>query len=529
MEIALGSVHSEFETPLLVERFAGLVSTVLRASRSLFGAVRRLSVEVKVNILEARRLGEWPGGRFSVGALISGFIAMMLLVVPSAASLPAAEAATSSGQWVSLDAGPAPASSPLAGFVPFAGTNSSMPHSMEWFYLPVNAVVEGPGTYNWTQLETQLNTIAGRGHQAVFRFYLDYPGKASGIPAYLTGSGLTTRSYSDYENRGASVSPNYDDPRLVSALENFIAAFGTRYDGDPRIGFIQMGLLGFWGEWHTFPHSGDAGKENWFASAATQKRILEGYTKAFKKTKLQVRYPDAVNKNMNVGYHDDSFAVQTLPGIGWHFVDKLRQTGTTNKWLTQPVGGELRVEIQNCIFDTPMRCPVIEPGADNDFAGSVAATHASWLLNHYAFSPGYTGQSLSNAKAASQSMGYRFQATAFSVAQDAASGQSELNVQVRNVGVAPFYYDWPVQVAAVGAGGEIVRTWTTSWQLSGVKPGAPVQWKTPVGGLPAGYYTLLLKPVNPLAQGVPLRFANASQDKTLPGWLTLGRTYLPAD
>ena len=86
--------------------------------------------------------------------------------------------------------------------------------------------------------------------------------------------------------------------------------------------------------------------------------------------------------HLNVGYHDDSFAVGTLPGTGWHFMDQLTQTGATETWLTQPVGGELRPEIQHCIFDMPMRCPVIESGADNDFAASAKATHASWLVNH---------------------------------------------------------------------------------------------------------------------------------------------------
>lgn len=57
-----------------------------------------------------------------------------------------------------------------------------------------------------------------------------------------------------------------------------------------------------------------------------------------------------------------------------------------------------------------------------------------------------------------------------------------------------------------------------------------VQWKTPVSssGLAPGYYTLLVRPVNPLANGMPLRFANASQDQTRTGWLALGRKYLPA-
>eukprot|EP01052_Picozoa_sp_SAG31_P004428 SAG31_NODE_183_length_20987_cov_8.711078_12_plen_46_part_00 len=45
------------------------------------------------------------------------------------------------------------------------------------------------------------------------------------------------------------MSPNYADLHLIAALESFIAEFGRRYDADPRIGFVQVGLLGYWGEW----------------------------------------------------------------------------------------------------------------------------------------------------------------------------------------------------------------------------------------------------------------------------------------
>lgn len=468
--------------------------------------------------------------RLPTAAFLACLVAAALLVVSSASGVFRAEAADQSEQWTELAAGAAPASNPLAGFVPYAGSYDGVPHSMEWFYFPVNAVVVGPQTYDWSSFETQLNEIAARGHQAVFRFYLDYPGRVSGLPQHLVTEGLTATAYADHDNRGVSLSPNYEDPALLEALESFIAALGARYDGDPRIGFIQLGLLGFWGEWHTYPHDGWGTPENWFASPQTQQRVLQAYVGAFTGTKLQTRYPDEANKGLNVGYHDDSFAVGTLPGPGWHFMDKITQAGASEKWLTQPVGGELRPEIQHCIFNTPLNCPVIEDSANTDFAGSAQATHASWLLNQHAFNPGYTGQSLINATAASQALGYRFQATGFGVSRKNAQGDSALSMTVRNTGVAPFYYDWAVEVAAVDDAGTMVKTWGTSWKLSEVKPAMEVQWETPLStsGLGAGYYTLLVRVVNPLAQGMPLRFANASQDQTRAGWLTLGRTYLSA-
>jgi hypothetical protein len=51
------------------------------------------------------------------------------------------------------------------------------------------------------------------------------------------------------------------------------------------VGFVQHGPLGFWDERHTWPHNGDPGTENWFASQAEQLRVLN----AFDETRLMVR------------------------------------------------------------------------------------------------------------------------------------------------------------------------------------------------------------------------------------------------
>ncbi|GLX93043.1 hypothetical protein [Herbidospora sp. NBRC 101105] len=431
--------------------------------------------------------------------LLAALITAVLLVTPAEAH----------PGWRPLAAGQEPAANPLKGFIPYAGDHTTFPHSMEWFYLPLNAVMTGPRRFDWRALEEGLDAIAARGHQTAFRFYLDYPAKPSGIPRFLLDQGLLTRPYDDFGNDGLSVSPDYDDPRLVAALDAFIAALGRRYDSDPRIGFVQLGLLGFWGEWHTWPHNGDPGTENWFASPALQQRVLRAYDAAFDETRLMVRYPGADNAPLDMGYHDDSFVFSTLPGPGWHFMDLMNQAGTADKWKTNTVAGELRPELQGCLFSG---------ACEGDFAGSVAQTHATWLLNHYAFSPGYTGAAYDTALAAAKSLGYSLRV------REVRIGGPEVAVRIENDGVAPFPYDWPVQVAAV-RNGRIARTWTTSWKLTGVLPGAPVELSTRLPGLKKGDHTLVMRAANPLGNGVPLRFANAGQDTTLTGWLTLGRTH----
>jgi hypothetical protein len=473
-----------------------------------------------------------------------------VLAIAAIAALPVALSAGASPQlgdaqaavtqsWRPLPPGPAPASNPLEGFVPYAGSYATFPYSMEFFYMPLNAVMTGPNTFDWSALDSQLKAIAARGHQAVLRFYLDYPGRPSGVPQFLLNEGVACHPYSAYGN-SSSCSPDYGDPRLDQALDQFIAAFGARYDGSPRIGFIELGLLGFWGEWHTYPYNGVAEPQNWFASPAEQDRVLADYTAAFSKTKLLVRYPTPCtscssvgtsNASMPVGYHDDSFALETLPSsTGFHFLDLLSQAGATGKWRQQPIGGELRPELQACIFDQPPDCPNIEAGGDNtvygakDFADSVAQTHASWLINQTAFDPGYTGADHSRAFAGSQSLGYQFSVTRAAIDQPN-NTTLQVGASIANNGVAPFYYDWPLQVAAVAGDGRIAESWNVALRISSVQPGATGQFVSdlPIGGqMPQGMYSIVVRVVNPLPGGVPLQFANAGQGKTLSGWMTLG-------
>lgn len=454
-------------------------------------------------------------------------LAAAAVAAPALGAASAPPSAASTPGWTALASGPEPQSNPLKGFIPYQGSYSAFPYTMEWAYFPVNAVMSGPNSFNWSQVDSVLNDIASRGHQTAFRFYLDYPTKPSGIPQYLLDGGLVTHSYNDYGNNGVSVSPNYDDPNLRTAMDHFIAALGARYDGDPRVGFVQAGLLGFWGEWHTYPYNGSNGQPDWFASSATQGQILNDFVNAFHTTKLEVRQPNTQNASLPIGYHDDSFALETkTSSLGWHFMDNMVAAGATDKWKAQSIGGELRPELQSCIFSTS-GCPVIEDGGDNDFPGSVSQTHVSWLLNHYAFQTGYSASDKPRALAGAQSMGYSFRATEALVPSTIATGSSaSVGITISNVGIAPFYYSWPITLALVNGSGTIVKQSTTSWHVSDIASGASKQFTGtfPTSGVANGTYSLVAQVTNPLAGGAPIRFANAAQDTVKSGWLTLGST-----
>ncbi len=501
--------------------------------------------------------------------ILTAFSGLLIVVALLAACRPVSGAAAfhsapDAVEWIAQDYAPAPAANPLKGFLPFYDAYGSaenpvkndFPHSMEFFYVPLKNLMNGPDSFTFdTGLEPQLISISGRGHQAIFRVYLDYPGRVSGIPGFLRKGGLKVRNYPYFGNLPTlSLSPDYDDPALIATLESFIAALGERYDGDPRIGFIQIGLLGFWGEWHTWPQDGytqetallkaqkDPKEENWFASEETQLRILNAFDAAFDQTRILLRYPMVKSRgqeaapyrrtvyqsvNMNIGYHDDSFAYETAFGADWYFMSRMQWRGAIDKWKTEPIGGELRPEIQLGVW--------LDPPSQNaeNFIPSVDATHVSWLIAHSMFTSSTlrSGSDVYNrALDGARHMGYEFYVSAVRITPPASGNPLDVRIRIENNGVAPFYYDWPLELGLLDSAGNLVDHWQTVWKLTGVVlPGDPgaryTEWSDSYAGvadLPAGTYQALLRVVNPLQNGTPFAFANRLQDAGLKGWLTLG-------
>lgn len=435
--------------------------------------------------------------------------------------------------WQSMETTAARVDNPLKGFMPFSGdvdhASVSFPYTMEWLYLPLDAVVTGERQYDWSRLEQQLEAAAGRGHQLALRFYLDYPDRQTGVPAYLLGPGGIDQSRRyDFQKRdfsgaqGAGFSPDYEDPRVRALITDFVAAFGARYDGDPRIGFITTGLVGFWGEQHTWPMNGvrDPGQGNpegldWMPSRQTQLDFFRAWDAAFDTTRLLNRYPSADLKDVDAGFHDDSFAASTLPGDSSHFLSLMDRAGLSEQWRSQSIGGELRPELQECIFARPVNCT--KPPAE-DFDRAVRESHASWLVNQHAFTNGgYSGADRERALAAHASLGYDFAAVESRIR--AAGSGTEASVRITNRGVAPFPYDWPAEFLLLDEAGRVLATQRVDTALSGLQPGETLELSAT---LPAGPGTVVLRVPNPMAGGAPVRFANTAQSDGPEGYLHLG-------
>jgi chitodextrinase len=461
-----------------------------------------------------------------------------------------------------LTAAPGPVDNPLKGWAKFynagADQNVGYPHSLTWGYFGLSEIMTSAstcGSYDWSIVDAMLAETARNGNQAAIRVYLTYPGgtgshPANAIPACFNGN-VATRT-DTYWN---VVHPDYDSPYLINALKNFIAAFGARYDGDPRLGFVHMGLVGLWGEWHTWPYDTDTadGRPNYMPTDANGAQLIAAYDAAFATTKLEIRYPAAAGGAANsrdIGYHDDSFCFRegsplqgvTLPtslgGASYSQLTSNLATGTENKWITNSIGGELRPEIQSTAFQSWPN----GSGAVDNLRACIELLHPTWMINEQ--SGGYPASD-ANVAAAVRLMGYNLTVND-AYYRNTANGTATVGVRISNTGVAPFSYRWPLVLGLKNSSGSVVRTWDTAWDLRTVQPltirnfpewnagsdpsyrdfGYPqyFQQNVDLSGVGNGDYQWVLRVRNPLetvsANAKKLRFANTTQQAD--GWLGLG-------
>jgi hypothetical protein len=215
---------------------------------------------------------------------------------------------------------PGPLQNPLKGWCSYTDAGKIYhPYAMVFRYVSWKDIEPEPGVFAFEEWEKKTwNVPAAQGRHIVFRVMADYPSQPSGLPDWLRAKGVTETPYTQF---GGGKSPDYNHPEMVAAMERLILALGARYDTHPRVAFLQLGILGHWGEWHTYP------KDELFASDATQVQVVEAYKAAFPNKKIMARYAKNYPGKMDwLGYHDDYFPEDTGIKEDWHFLYHIRRS-----------------------------------------------------------------------------------------------------------------------------------------------------------------------------------------------------------
>jgi len=402
---------------------------------------------------------------------------------------------------------PGPLDNPLKGYCLYTNAGKiHRPYSMVFQYVSWKELEPIEGMYAFEAWERKKWAHPRAiGKHVVLRVYVDYPTKSSGLPDWLRAKGVTEKVYMAH---GGGKSPDYNHPQMVLALERLIAAMGKRYNTHPRVAFIQLGLLGFWGEWHTYP------RVELFASEATQHRVLRAYLKTFPDKQLMARYADgALSKYHIIGFHDDMFPEDTDNGKDWSFLSRMRRSGHTDSWKQTVIGGEM------------------VPNAARKWLGKrwdltremVDRSHFSWV--------GPYGPALENNTSDDfvmrsdqlvRQMGYQFRVAEIRHSRSVAPGaQCKVVLQGVNEGVAPFYYSWPVKLAWLDAKKNILSTFKLRDDIRKWLPGKFELKATVTAPTTSGTYQLGFGIEDPWKKKPTIRLANKLP--LIGGWTMLGQ------
>lgn len=424
----------------------------------------------------------------TTGALLLFLVAVLLPI-------------SAAGSMVSLDYRSQSVGQPLRGME--AKSDSS--GTFVWSWLVVTNVMRDRDEFDWTGLESRLEKNSKRGLHTILRPIVDEGSRNTLVPPFLTKiEGATAVDFNGY------IVPVYSDPATREALLKFVEAFGARYDGDRRIGFVEVGLLGQWGEGWA-PHS-NAGRST-EVTPESRDAVYEAYRRCFKKTILLLPRPGTNTWTTPFGFHNEAFALTD------RFYQILQDSSpdVQQRWRRSPINARVHPEYASA-----------EKNRNLTFDHITESRILSWIEREH-----YSCIRLPSGGAMPREMRERFVRTAQRAGYELWVKQLEfeqagdifkLRVTVTNTGVAPFYYAWPIELAVL-ENDRATRSRSTSWDIRRVIPGdGDVVYESMIDtkDLPAASRTLLLRIPNPLPKGPPIRFANRAQDQHVDGWLSLG-------
>lgn len=142
------------------------------------------------------------------------------------------------------------------------------------------------GVYNWDEIDRMLEACEQHGLTYGIRImpYSSYLSEDY-VPQWIYEKGAQKNKAQLRDDPAGSIVefPKWDDPVYLQAHKDFTKALAEKYDGDPRVEFIDIRPFGDYGEWH---NSFAVGDEMYMPSLDIQKDMLDCYAEAFDETTI---------------------------------------------------------------------------------------------------------------------------------------------------------------------------------------------------------------------------------------------------
>jgi hypothetical protein len=203
------------------------------------------------------------------------------------------------------------------------------------------------GGFAFGEMDGLIAQAKSEGQRLAFRISPDSCMDGFGIPDWLYAKGINGWHHTGTDWTQC-FSPDAADPVYMSYAHRLIDAFGARYNGNPDIDSVDIGLVGDYGEWHytSAKLQGAA-----MPPYAVRTQYIDWHFEAFPDTRLIMLLGDLTQTDA------DTLAYAISKGAGWRadswgdyrypynhmemdYPIKLQAPGVPDAWRTSPVALE---------------------------------------------------------------------------------------------------------------------------------------------------------------------------------------------
>lgn len=365
------------------------------------------------------------------------------------------------------------------------------------------------GQYDFAVFDRGLaEAAAGRGLFS-FRVMAQCPGCGENLaPSYVA--------------RQPDGQPDWNSESFLSGYEALMKALGARYDKDPRLGFVDVGGYGSYGEYHLA--SDDKGPIGTPITRENSKRLVNAVLNAFPSTFVLMMTPsedllrDALALSDRVGIRVDCVGNDGFKGSKIDQVPAALERWRTAPWIGEWCG-DSDVADQYQLGLEQVREYHITALSSANFPGTYAEMSSTEQANF---------------RMANKAAGYRFVVDSLTVPEVVTPG-SEMTVSASwsNTGVGPAYLPWDTMIELRNpADGSVVLSGRSAIDLAtllptGDRPAVVVDRFAVPGSLAPGSYDVHVRAVSPEGYLAPLNLAIAG--RTADGSYRLGTVQVAAE
>ena len=312
-------------------------------------------------------------------------------------------------------------------------------------YQQWNKLNPAKGVYDWTELEKLLNGLAEHNMGYALRVLPYSPSFVKGndtpeeeydwTPSFVYESGAKKVTATVQWNGFHASVPVWDDSVYLYYAKEFAKALAEKYDGDPRIEYIDIRTFGEWGEWHASHLDGSE-----MPSDSIEMDLLDYYASVFKKTQLVLPSSgtgDVYTHALKLGItkRDDGFI--GIPGRPDSLVRAYEANLPT---IAENIAG----------YTTMLEYTDVIPGGylkwtPQRWVDAITTAHLTYYVLDQDSDCGYNFYKDNKALADSMSkvIGYNFTVAKAELVTVASTAEttSMLNITVKNTGVAPCFFD----------------------------------------------------------------------------------------